>query len=116
MALTKDRAAITQLSASGPSTTLDLTSAYRSTLYVHHVNGTGTITVGATIQVQVQSEAGTEWFDFGGPLRGNLTASAVQEWAVELPDDAGAARIDYTVPTGSTGHTLDAEVGRITGI
>ena len=116
MALTKTRTAITQVTATGQSTAPDASNAYRSSFYIKHVNGTGTITVGCTVQVQVRPTGSSTYYNFGGGLKGNLTASATQYWVVELPDDAADTRLDYTAPTGSTGHTLDGEVGEITAI
>jgi hypothetical protein len=115
MALTKSRAAITQVTATGQSTTLDLGASYTHSLYIRHVNGTGSITVQATGVVECRSEGGTVWFTLT-TLGFGTTASAVIEATVALPDDAGEVRIDYTAPTGSTGHTLDAEAGLITGV
>lgn len=114
MALTKDRAAITQVTATGQSSALSLATAYRSSLYIRHVNGTGSISVGATVQVQVR--VNSVWYNLGGPFVFGTTASAAETRVVQLPDDATEVRLDYTAPTGSTGHTLDSEVGRLTAL
>lgn len=116
MALNKDLAAITQVTATGQSITLDISASYRTTAYIRHVNGTGTISAGASIQIQVRPEGSSTWVNFGGALVANTTASATQYWSIQLPDDAGEVRIDYTAPSGSTGHTLDMEVGKIISI
>jgi hypothetical protein len=115
MALTKSRSAITQLTGTGQSTTLDLGASYTHTLYVRHVNGTGTITVQATAVVECRTEGGSTWFTVA-TLGFGTTASAAMEMPVGIPSDAGEVRIDYTAPTGSTGHTLDAEVGLVTSL
>ena len=115
MALTKAREAITQVTATGQSTTLDIAASYRTSIYIEHNNGTGTITAGAQIIIQVKPDGGTVWYDFI-TLEADTTASSENQWVIMLPDDAGDVRIDYTAPTGSTGHTLDAEVGKITGV
>jgi hypothetical protein len=115
VALTKDRSAATQVTGTGQGSTLDLTSAYQSTLAIRHLNGTGTITVAATLVVEWRTEGGTVWFTLT-TRRPVTTASTADEWTIELPDVAGEVRIDYTAPTGSTGHTLDYEVGRITAL
>lgn len=111
MALTKERAAITQVTATGQSNAVLLSTGYRSSAYIRHVNGTGTITAGATVQVQVRVL--TVWYSLGGPFVFGTTASAAETRVVQLPDDAAEVRLDYTAPSGSTGHTLDMEIGRI---
>lgn len=115
MALVKSRSAITQLTATGQSTTLDLGTSYDHTLAVRHVNGTGTITAQGTAVVEWRTEGGTTWFTLT-TLGFGTTASAAVEVSVDLPPSAGEVRLDYTAPTGSTGHTLDAEVGVITSL
>jgi len=115
VALTKSRAAITQLTASGTSTTLDVSASYQTTCYIKHVNGTGTITGQGTAVVQVRTNGGTEWYDLTEVGFGT-TASDVVEVAVDVPADADDVQIVYTAPAGSTGHTLDAEVGTITSL
>jgi len=114
MAPTKDRAAITQLTATGNSTDLDVSGAYRASLGIEHNNGTGTITVGAQIDVRVKPASGS-WYVLT-TITANLTASSQQTWVVDIPDGMASVDLDYTAPTGSTGHTLDAEVGRITAV
>jgi hypothetical protein len=116
MALTKTAGSITQLTATGASTTLDVEASYEHSLYVVHVNGSGSITAQATIQVQARPKSSSTWYSLGGPLGGGVTASATRSWTVPLPPDATEVRLSYTAPTGSSGHTLDAEVGRVTGV
>jgi hypothetical protein len=114
MSLTKSRATITQLTAGGTSTALDISGAYRSTLYIKHFNGSGTVTTGARIQVQVQAAGGSQYYNHVGAIQASTTAAATETWTAELPDDAGSVQVVYTAPTGPTGFTLDAEVSRIT--
>ena len=117
MALTKGRQAITQLSSSGTSDTLDISGSYKTTLYIEHNNGSGTISAGASILVQVRPDGASEWYDYV-TIPGSTTSSDDQTWTVDLPDDAGDVQIIYTEPTddGTEGQTLDAEVGKITAI
>jgi hypothetical protein len=112
MALTKSRSAAAQRTTTGVTDALDLGASYDHTLAVRHVNGTGTITAQGTAVVEWRTEAGTTWFTLT-TLGFGTTASAATEVSVDLPPSAGEVRLDYTVPTGSTGHTLDAEVGLI---
>jgi hypothetical protein len=73
-------------------------------------------TVAAQVQVQVAADAaGTLWVNFGGPLGGSTTASAVSSWSVEIPIGASAVR---TVSGSNTGQavTLDADVSGVTGV
>ena len=118
MALAKDRAAITQLTASGTSTTLDVSGSYESTLYVRHSNGTGgSGFTGASIAVQVKPSGGT--FITLVTLAASQTAAQLDVFTVRIPDDAVSVELVYTQPSGGTpptGFTLDAEVGRITSL
>lgn len=115
MALTKSRSsAITQLTANGQSTAKDLTGAYRASFQVKHVTGSGTITAGGIVIVQVRDAVGSgDWFDFVTRQFGT-TASTTETWVVPLPDDSSETRLSWTVPAGSTGHTLDGLVSTIT--
>jgi hypothetical protein len=97
------------LTASGTGTTLDLGDGL-GTLYYSHLNGTGTITTQGSMVVEGRTEGGTLWFDV--QLIGfGTTASQQLEDAIVLPPDLAEVRCVYTAPTGSTGHTLDYEVG-----
>lgn len=110
MALTKTKAtAITQLTASGQSGSTALTAAYRAEFCIKHVTGSGTITAGGIVKVQVQPNGSSNWYDFVTRQFGT-TASTTETWTVPIPDGAGAVRLDWTVPSGSSGHTLDGEV------
>lgn len=113
MALTKGYTAITQLTSTGNSTDIDVSDAYDAAIYVKHVNGTGTITAVAQIDVRVQ--VNSQWYVLA-TIYASDTASDTQTWAVPLPPSAQAVDLDYTAPTGSSGHTLDAEVGEVTAL
>lgn len=115
MALTKNSAAITQLTASGTSTELDVSASDEHALFIQHSNGAGTPTSQATIQIQARPVGSLAWSDVGGPLGGGLDAAAARTWGdIPLTGVVGAVRIVYVAPGGTTGHTLDAQVGRIT--
>ena len=113
MALTKANGSITQVTATGNSTEIDVANAYAAAVSIKHVNGTGTITAGAVVKVQI-SHDGTNWeadttFTFG------LTASATEFRTYTPPADGlpiDAIRLAYTAPTGSSGHTLDARFSK----
>jgi hypothetical protein len=117
MALTKANGTITQLTATGNSTEIDFSDAILGAISIRHTNGTGTITVGAAVRVEI-SHDGTSWdtdttFVFG------LTASATEFRSYTPPAEGGtidAVRLAYTVPTGSTGHTLDARFSKTTAL
>lgn len=115
MALSKGRSAITQLTASGTSTTLDVSGAYSATLLIKHSNGTSTVTAAASFEVQVKSQGGTNWYAHATCV-GSTTAAQVDDVTVALPEDVASVRIIYTAPTGPSGFTLDAEVATTTGI
>jgi hypothetical protein len=113
MALLKTRTSVAQLTAAGQSATVSIASSYRHSCYIRHANGTGTITAGATVRVQCRPQSSSTWHELLS-LAFGTTASAVETRVVPLPDDAAEVRVDYSAPTGSTGHTLDTEVGQIT--
>lgn len=115
MALTKSVLNSTQRTTTGQTTAVDVHSSYNQTLDIKHVNGTGTITAGATVVVQVQPYGSLFWSNLI-TYRFGTTASATETRVCPLPDDAGYVRMDYAVPTGSTGHTLDADVGTVTAL
>lgn len=111
MAASKDRFAFTQLTASGTSTALDLSTAYSGSLYLRHSNGTGTVTAAARIVVQVKPSGGT--MTTLTTVLASLVTSGADHWVVSLPDDAASVQVVYTAPTGASGYTLDGEVGRL---
>lgn len=116
MALVKGRSAITQLTASGTSTPLDVSASYTQTLYISHSNGTGTVTTAGSVQVQVQPSGSSRWYNYGGPIQFSTTAAIVDSYAVALRDDTTGVQLVYTAPAGATGYTLDAEVGTDTSM
>lgn len=115
MAVTKTSAAITQVTSTTQSPTIACAAALGGALCVKHVNGTATPSVAAVIQVQVQTSAATRWYNYGGAYTPNKTANSEQHWVLDIPDGIAAVRIDYTLPTGSTG-ALDAELGTVTAL
>lgn len=112
MALSKGRAAITQMTASGTSTTISISTVDGQTLLISHSNGTGTVTAFATIAVQVQASGGTLWYTIA-TYQASTTAASVDTFACKLVDEFAAVRLIYTAPTGPTGFTLDAECATI---
>lgn len=118
MALTKTNGTLTQLTATGDTGSVDTSASYAAVVSLVHVNGTGTITAGATIQPQI-SHDGTNWINDGGAFQCGTTASATERFTYVPPADGitlGKARFAYTAPTGSTGHTLDASYSLTTGV
>jgi hypothetical protein len=113
MPLLKTRTPVPQLTAAGASVAVSVAPSYRHSVYIRHANGTGAITAGALVKVQVRPQGSAAWFDLLS-LAFGTNPSATETRVVPLPDDAAEARLDYIVPTGSTGHSLDAEVGQIT--
>lgn len=115
MALTKSGSAITQLTATGTSTTLDVSAAYGQVLGIKHDNGSGAVSVAATAKVQWKRASGSNWYDMATVSAGTTTAG-VDTFTVAIPDAAASVQVVYTQPTGPTGYALDAEVGTITGL
>jgi hypothetical protein len=115
MAATKGGSAITQLTASGTSTTLGVPTTYDQVLGISHSNGTGTVTAAATIQVQYQVSTAARWYPLA-TFTASLTAAATDSFTCLIPGPTTAVRLVYTAPTGPTGVTLDAEIGTISGL
>ena len=117
MALTKANGTITQMTAAGNSTSMSFSDAYAGAISIKHVNGTGTITTGGIVRVEI-SHDGTNWetdttFTFG------LTESATEFRTYTPPADGlpiHSVRLVYTVPVGSSGHTLDARFSKTTAL
>lgn len=116
MSLTKDRVAITQLTAAGTSTVLDVTGSYFNTLLVRHVNGAGTVTVAGSFLVQVQAANGTIWYPLNNQgFQASTTTGATDYFTIRIPKGIAKVQLVYTPPTGATGFTLDAEIAEETG-
>lgn len=117
MALSKSRSAITQLTASGTSTTMSVATSYGQTCLLKHSNGTGSISAAATFDVQVQTSGGSLWYSLtAGPIAFTPGVAAIEDRAVAIPDSVASVRVVYVAPTGPTGFTLDAECGTITAL
>jgi hypothetical protein len=116
VALSKTSAAITQFTTSGTQASPTSVSAGIAPLVsLHHSNGSGTVTVAATAQIQYQVNGAVRWYaPLGLLVTFGTTTGATEDRTVILPDAATAVRIVYTVPTGATGPTLDAEIGFVT--
>lgn len=118
MALTKSNGTLTQLTASGDSAEIDASGSYAVAVSIKHVNGTGSISAGATLQPQI-SHDGTNWHNDGGAFVFGTTASATEYRTYVPPCDGitiAKVRFVYIAPTGSTGHTLDVAYSRTTAL
>lgn len=115
MALSKSSSAITQLTASGTSTTATISAGVSPLVSLYHSNGTGSVSAAATAQVQYRVDGAARWYSPTSLLvTFGTTAAAVESRRVSLPDSATSSRIVYTAPTGPTGYTLDAETSYVT--
>ena len=113
MSLAKSHDTITQLTATGQSTSLDIRASYRQSLYVKHYNGSGSVSAAGTAKIQVKPNGSSTWYDLVSVAFGTTTGGTDTS-VIPIPDDAGSVRLDYTAPSGASGFTLDAEVGLIT--
>jgi hypothetical protein len=115
VALTKNSTAIAQFTASGTGSSINIAAGIAPVCALHHSNGTGSITVAGTAQIQYQLNGAARWYSPPSLLvTFSTTAAATDDRTIALPDAATAARIVYTVPTGATSPTLDAEFGTVT--
>ena len=83
---------------------------------LRNYNGTGSVTVAATAQIQVQYYGDSTWNGTALLLITFVTNSSSpgEDRIVPLPDAAVAARAIYTQPTGSSGYTFDLKAGYVT--
>ena len=122
MAATKSRTSlasgVTMTAGAGNvnSSAVDLSTGYGAFVNVKLTNGATGPTVAAQVQVQVANDSGgTLWTNFGGPLVGSTTNSAVSQFGVEIPIGCAAVRIVSGSNTGQN-VTLDSDVSNVTGI
>ena len=116
MALTLGRVVAAQLIASGSGATLNVATGYAKSLYYSHLNGSGTaISPQGSAIVEGRTAGGLTWYTIVEVGFGT-TANQRLEDVVMLPTDLAEVRMIYTAPGGSTGHTLDYEVGLVTGL
>lgn len=122
MAATKARTSLasavtlTAGAADTTSSSVDLSAGYGAVVDVTLTNGATGPTIAAQVQVQVAADSGgTLWVNFGGPLVGTTTNSAVSKWSVEIPIGAAAVRIVSGSNTAQN-VTLNADVSNVTGI
>jgi hypothetical protein len=122
MAATKARTSLhsgTTLTAGAGNTTssaVDLSAGYGAVVDIKLTNGATGPTVAAQVQVQVAADSGgTLWVNYGGPLVGSTSNSAVTQWSVEIPIGVAAVR---TVSGSNTAQnvSLDCDVSNVTAI
>lgn len=118
MALTKSDGSLTQLTASGNTAAIDVSDAYAATVSIIHATGSGTISSGGEVQPEI-SHDGTNYRPDGGAFVFGTTASTTEYASYTPPTDGLAVksvRFAWTVPGGSTGHTLDVEYTKTTAV
>lgn len=109
MAWSRSNGTLSQVTATGDSGVITL-GATDVVLVVSlkHVNGTGTISAGATVTPKYSHDGATYYSD--QPFTFGTTASATEYQSYVPPGDGATVqkvKFSYTSPTGSTGHTLD---------
>ena len=93
----------------------DLQDSHGQSVNVELTNGATGPTIPAQVQVQV-SDDNANWFNFGGPLVGNVDNNGVASWGgIALPADKQYARF---VSGSNTDEdvVLRASVGEITSV
>lgn len=122
MAATKARTSIwaaVTLTAGAANTTsaaVDLSAGYGAEVDIQLTNGATGPTIAAQVQIQVAADvAGTLFVNFGGPLVGSTTNSAVTSWSVEIPFPVNRLRLVAGSNTGQN-VVVDADISNITAI
>lgn len=73
------------------SSSVNVSSGFGVVAYMKLTNGGTAPTVAAKIQVQLSPDD-TNWYDFGGPLIGNLTISGIEGFVLDVPVAANYIR------------------------
>lgn len=96
------------------ATGVALDDGYGAQLHLKLTNGATGPTIAAQIQIQLSPDD-TNYYDYGGPLVGSTTNSAVSSWSVEIPIGAEFVR---TVSGSNTGQnvTIRAELSEVTAV
>lgn len=98
------------------SSVFGLTSTYGSTVNIKLTNGATGPTIAAQVQVVVGNDsAPTLATNFGGPLIGTVTNSAVSYFSVEIPFAIESVQLVAGSNTGQN-VTVDADISSVTGI
>ncbi len=121
MATTKAVTAIwssQSLSAGGADTTssvVTLDDGYGATLHIKLTNGATGPTVPAQVQIEVSAD-NTEWYEMGGPLKGNTDNNGEVSWG-GIPIDVGVEYLRL-VAGSNTGQavTVEADLSEVTAI
>jgi hypothetical protein len=121
MAITKSAAVIWNgitLTASAGDTTSagqNLAAAYGAVLDLKLTNGATGPTVAAQIQIQV-SEDNSNYYNYGGALKGSTVNSAVSQWGgIEVPLGTNYVRLVGGSNTGQN-VTARAEISMVTKV
>lgn len=122
MAATKSRTSLASgvtLTAGAGNTTssaVDLSAGYGAQVDIKLTNGATGPTVAAQVQIQVANDSGgTLYTNFGGPLVGSTTNSAVTQWSVQIP--IGVASLQLVSGSNTAQNvTLDADISNVTAI
>jgi hypothetical protein len=97
------------------STAVTLDDGYGAALHVQLTNGGTGPTVPAQVQIEVSGD-NSEWYDFGGPLIGTVTASDVVSWGgIDIPIGVEFLRLVAGSNTGQA-VTVDADISEVTAI
>ncbi len=122
MAATKARTSInsatTMTAGAGnvTGTAQDLSTSYGSQVDIQLTNGATGPTVPAQVQIQVANDvSGTLFVNYGGPLVGSTTNSAVTSWSIDVPIAVARLRLVSGSNTGQN-VTLDSDISQVTGI
>ena len=84
---------ITMTAGAGNATSdsVNISAGFGAVSYIKLTNGSPAPTVAAQAQIQL-SPNDTDWYDFGGPLIGNLTVNGVEQFITDIPVAANFIR------------------------
>lgn len=101
--------ALTMTAAAGDvtSSVVTMDTHYGATISCKLTNGGTGPTIAAQVQIEV-SQDNSEWYQFGGPLVGGLTASQVVSWGgIDIPFGVEFLRV---VTGSNTGQAVTADI------
>jgi hypothetical protein len=96
------------------SSSVNLDDGYGAQLHVKLTNGATAPTVPAQTQVQVSPDD-SNWYDFGGPLKGGTANSGVYSWSLDIPMGVEYVRCVSGSNTGQN-VTARAELSEVTAV
>lgn len=97
------------------SSAVDLSDGYGAALHIKLTNGATGPTVAAQVQIQVSAD-NSEYYNFGGALKGGTANSGVYSWGgIDIPVGVEYVKLVAGSNTGQN-VTVDADISEVTAL